>query len=283
MPDRNRRLKNPIFSGCAIALMGLSACTPKLEEKLLDPATDAEINTETAPANDTSANQIENDPERGRSLDRVIREAPSPDEDYAINRATSLLLGPRPDREPPLEDCGSLTTQTDMNLCAQKNYARVEEELSFIYQARQKVLPEAGQTALASAESAWTNFRELDCRFERDKYAGGSIAPLIYNTCLTEHTIDRTDELYEPELAQDSYEYADGILNAHYQTLQGLLTDARLSELTDAQLAWIEYRDRHCAFEARYAQLDIQADQCKARLTEERTRQLQAATEQNSL
>lgn len=278
MPERNWRLKHQVLRGCAIVLISLFACSPAAEK----PYTEVDEPDRALPR-ETSANQIENAPERGGISDEARANSVSSDNDYAINRSSSLIISDREERDPPLENCGSLATQVEMNLCAQKNYARVEEELSTIYQARQKVLPEAGQTALSSAESAWTEYRDLDCSFERDQFAGGSIAPLIYNNCLTERTIERTDELYEPELAQNSYEYADGILNAHYQTLQGVLTEARRRELTDAQLAWIEYRDRHCAFEAKYAQVDIQDNQCKARLTEARTRQLQAAAEQNSL
>lgn len=273
MPQKNRLLKNGILRGFAIAITGLSACTPAVEKRPTEHAN-------MAPADTSSSTQIE-ETDTIEIEDKAAEAALSTRDEYERNRV--LLIGPRPDRNPSLQDCGSLATQAEMNLCAKENYENVEEERDFIYQAWQEVLPDAGQTALSSAESAWSNFRELACSFERDQFAGGSIAPFIYNSCLTARTTARTDELHKPELAQNSYEYADGILNAHYQALQGILSESRRRELTDAQLAWIEYRDRHCAYEARYAQVDIQTDQCKARLTEDRTRQLQAATEQNSL
>ena len=263
------RLNRHLLVSFAIGLIGLSACASATEKKVADPV--------KAPVvSDTSTQSAKTEAEQTKDPASVNFETQR-------DRSKVLLIGPRPDRDPPLQDCGTLTTQRAMSECAQKNYVRVEDERDFIYQAWQDTLPEAGQTALDSAENAWTRFRDLTCGFERDQFAGGSLAPFIYSSCLTGQTIARTDELYEPKLAQDSYEQADGILNAHYQALQGALSDSRRSELTDAQLAWIEYRDRQCEYEAKYAQVDIQAAQCKARLSEQRTDELQDALEQNSL
>ncbi len=268
MPLPLQQLNCQSLIGFAIGFAGLVACAPTAE-KAVDLGNANPAATRVEQSVETEAEQTQNpssayfEPQRDRSK--------------------GLAIGPRVDRNPPLQDCGTLATQLAMNECAQKNYVRVEDERDFIYQAWQGALPEEGKTALEAAENAWRQFRDRTCGFERDQFTGGSIAPFIYSSCLIERTIARTDELYEPELAQNSYEYADGVLNADYQTLQGVLSDSRRSELTDAQLAWIEYRDRQCEYEASYAQIDIQVSQCKARLSEERTGELRAALEQNSL
>lgn len=271
MSWQSPRLNRHILISFAIGI-GMSACAPATEKKAAD-LTKAPVVAETSTQVEQSA---ETEAEQTKDL-------PSANFETQRDRSKVLAIGPRPDRDPPLQDCGSLTTQSAMSGCAQKNYTRVEAERSFIYQALQGALPEDGKTALETAENAWTRFRDLTCGFDRDQFAGGSLAPFIYSSCLTGQTIARTDELYEPELAQDSYERADSILNADYQALQGALSDSRRSELTDAQLAWIEYRDRQCEYEATYAQVDIQASQCKARLSEKRADELRDALEQNSL
>lgn len=259
-------MSHRVLIGFVIAI-GFAACSPAAENKSAPETTDAAETPSSIPSSAVA-------PDSDKLADRFTDERGS---------ASVLAMGPRPDRAPPLQDCGDLANQTAMNNCAQKNYKSVQDEMDFIYQAWLGTLPEDGRTALDSAELAWISFRDRTCTFERDQFAGGSIAPFVYNTCLAEQTIARTDELYEPKLAQNAYEYADGILNANYQALKGTLSEPRRSELTDAQLAWIDYRDRHCAFETSYAQVDIEESQCKARLSEERTRQIQADIEQNSL
>lgn len=260
MPSPHQRLNRQALMGLIVGMVGLAACVPTTKTKA-EPTPD--LAQDLAPDLAPDSASVNYETQR--------------------DRPTGLLIGSRADRVPPLQDCGTLTTQLAMNECAQKNYARVEDERDFIYQAWQKVLSEDGQTTLAAAENAWTQFRDLTCGFERDQFAGGSIAPFIYSGCLTGETIARTDELYKPELTQTAYESADGILNADYQALQAMLSDTRRSELIAAQLAWIEYRDRHCDFEANYGAANIKTDQCKARLSEKRARQIQADIEQNNM
>ena len=198
-------------------------------------------------------------------------------------RGEILMIGPRPDRDPPLRDCGSLQKQQEMNACAYENYQTVDAELNEAYQQMKAALPQDGKQALETAELAWLEFRDLDCGWERSQFEGGSIAPLIYNSCLETRTNIRINELYEPTAGESSYQAADSALNAAYQQLTEVVESPRDEALVDTQLAWIEYRDRHCEFEANYGARAVTADQCKARLSEKRTRQVRAAVEQNSL
>ena len=170
-----------------------------------------------------------------------------------------------------------------MNACAYENYQVVDAELSAASQQIEKALSAEGKQALKATELAWAEFRDLDCEFERSQFEGGSIAPFVYNSCLEAQTNIRIHELYEPVAGGASYQAADSSLNAAYQGLLEAVDGSREAALVDAQLAWIEYRDRHCTFEASYGAIAIEEDQCKARLSEKRTRQIQNGIEQNNL
>jgi uncharacterized protein YecT (DUF1311 family) len=50
--------------------------------------------------------------------------------------------------------------------------------------------------------------------------------------------------------ADQSYEKADQQLNQVYRQLKPKLSPSRQKKLVEAQLAWIEFRDKNCTFEA---------------------------------
>ena len=66
-------------------------------------------------------------------------------------------------------------------------------------------------------------------------------------------------------------------MNDTYQVLKGTLDGADVDLLITAQLAWIDYRDRHCAYEAGGS------DACLAAITAARTQDLQDQLESRSL
>lgn len=256
-------------------LFGLSACVPTTErgdsispsETSKRPTSKPEV-TVAPPADPNPSTQSPESP----SLDNLQK--PS---------SHALLIGPPGEREAALTDCGSLETQSAMNLCAQQNYAQVDADLNEAYRALKALLPDGGEEALSTAEIAWLQFRDLDCAFERSAFTGGSIAPLIYNTCLTERTIARTNELFYPDLPDISYQEADAQLNETYQALTSALNKDRHNDLAEVQIAWIEYRDRNCAFEILYGPNVIEKSQCLARMSANRTAQLQADLAQSRL
>lgn len=51
------------------------------------------------------------------------------------------------------------------------------------------------------------------------------------------------------ECARRAYEQADQRLNQVYRQLTSRLGSAERKELTSAQLAWIQFRDKNCSFE----------------------------------
>ncbi|MER3432720.1 MAG: hypothetical protein C4288_04640 [Leptolyngbya sp. ERB_1_1] len=93
-------------------------------------------------------------------------------------------------------NCRNPQTQFDMNLCASESARTADRQLNLAYQkaiAKFKGTPQENQ--LATAQSAWIKFRDADCAFERDRFKGGSIAPMVYAGCVTRLTQQRTKEL----------------------------------------------------------------------------------------
>ena len=92
-----------------------------------------------------------------------------------------------------------------------------------------------------------------------------------------------TDAITQTDMnscAHQAYETVDAALNQTYQALTEELSTPEQNLLTDAELAWIKYRDKTCELEAApYEGGTIQPlvySQCLSRMTENRTAELQA-------
>ena len=180
------------------------------------------------------------------------------------------------------QDCGQLATQLDMNQCAAENYSISDKALNQVYQEVIQDLDTGAKAQLTTAEERWIVFRDAACKFEANRFEGGSIAPLIQASCMERITDNRIAELRQTVQPESSYADADAQLNEVYQAVQALATDAQGEALTDVQLTWLDYRDAHCEFEAnRPASTDVQA--CLTAITETRVWQLQALQDDWSL
>jgi uncharacterized protein YecT (DUF1311 family) len=183
---------------------------------------------------------------------------------------------PKPVPELPAE-CASPDTQTQMNICAQAEYEQADVQLNNVYQTVLASVSGAQADQLVTAEQAWITYRDQYCDFVQGQYAGGSIQPLVYGNCMTQLTQERTALLAQTAPTQTDLAAADATLNAVYQDLQDLLSPPAQEELTDAQLAWLDYRDAHCAFESG------DMNTCLATVTTLQTQHLQDQVESRSL
>ncbi|MGC1217030.1 MAG: lysozyme inhibitor LprI family protein [Phormidesmis sp.] len=269
-------------------LLGLVACTSvddlpaselsgeETEQAALKPADDNKVSKPQS-----SEDSIETQLEEVIAADSLN----TPGTASQPNTSQPDAIG-QPDEAAPLRlesDCQAATTQVDLNQCAQQEYDIADAQLNRAYRSLKIGLSDSAAQALTTAELAWIAFRDLDCTFVSDQYEGGSIAPLIHSNCLSERTLTRTDEIGKPELPASSYQAADKRLNERYQALLGRLSGSQKQEIADVQLAWIEYRDRNCAFEVLYSTNVIEETQCLARMSETRAAELQAIVEQRSL
>ena len=94
-------------------------------------------------------------------------------------------------------NCGTATTQADLDACAGDAFARADAALNLAYKtvtARLKSQDDA-KTALVAAQKAWIGFRDDECAFEASGSAGGSVHPMIVTQCRTKLTQARTAAL----------------------------------------------------------------------------------------
>lgn len=88
-------------------------------------------------------------------------------------------------------------TQTGMNICAGVAYKAADRKLNEAYGkvvAHLKDSPE-DRKLLQAAQRAWIAFRDAECAFSGNGYAGGSMQPMVVSMCLTDLTETRTKQL----------------------------------------------------------------------------------------
>ena len=95
-------------------------------------------------------------------------------------------------------DCGDAMTQAEMNACSYAEYQSADAALNAEWTIARDVAKRRDLFAeLLKAQRAWLAFRDAHCEAVAAQYAGGSIRPLIHNSCLTELTETRTTQLRE--------------------------------------------------------------------------------------
>ncbi|MDB9529188.1 lysozyme inhibitor LprI family protein [Oscillatoria sp. CS-180] len=248
-----------------LCLGAIAAC-----QQTTDTAEQPGVSPEPVPEQTTPP-----EPSAAQSPEEIPEETTSP---TASESTTTGQAAPEPEPVPPLPaECSEPQTQALMNQCAKAEYDQADVQLNNAYQAVKASLSEQKEDQLIAAERAWIAYRDAYCEFVQSQFEGGSIQPTIYYSCMERLTSDRTAELQQNKGAAISYEAADEELNAVYQELQTYLDAADQDQLTDAQLAWIDYRNAHCAFESG----DDSA--CLAQVTATRVEQLQEQVESRSL
>jgi len=98
-------------------------------------------------------------------------------------------------RKKKSDPCANPVTQFEMNQCAGKAYRAADETMNQVYRKLVAMLDEDEKAKLKEAQVAWLKYRDTNCEFVGDQYAGGSIRPLIEATCLADMTKGRTTEL----------------------------------------------------------------------------------------
>ncbi|WP_018688283.1 lysozyme inhibitor LprI family protein [Ahrensia kielensis] len=107
-------------------------------------------------------------------------------------------------------DCDNAETQFDMNHCSGLEFKEADNALNeawstvraavkSIDESNKEFAPDEPSAAdnLLKAQRAWIDYRDGQCAAEAAQYAGGSIQPLIRNTCLAGMTKKRTGELQQ--------------------------------------------------------------------------------------
>lgn len=97
----------------------------------------------------------------------------------------------------PAPNCADRETQLELNVCSFRDYLRADMELNRTWAAVTKKVSGKGAAfgLLREGQRAWLTYRDKQCAVWGKWYEGGSIAPLIINSCLTDITRFRTKEL----------------------------------------------------------------------------------------
>jgi uncharacterized protein YecT (DUF1311 family) len=123
---------------------------------------------------------------------------------FSVIGLSAAIIGSAVARDPKLDSKYSKTykicmntgdaaqgVQPAMNSCAADEYNRQDRRLNVIYGNAIAKKSGKGKTALRLSQRKWIITRDKICATEEKKYEGGSIAPLIYFTCMTDETIMR--------------------------------------------------------------------------------------------
>lgn len=108
---------------------------------------------------------------------------------------SGLLLSQSATAQSP--NCRNPQTQTEMNICAGRDYQNADRKLNQVYRQLLPKLQGTRRQKLISAQQAWIRFRDASCTFERTQAEGGTMEPMLYSGCLTKLTEVRTKELSE--------------------------------------------------------------------------------------
>jgi uncharacterized protein YecT (DUF1311 family) len=93
-------------------------------------------------------------------------------------------------------DCSTATTQIEMNVCASARWQHADAELNRLWKIVKPAADARGTgEALLQEQRAWLARRDAACEAERASHGGGSIAPLMYFSCMEEMTLARNAQL----------------------------------------------------------------------------------------
>jgi uncharacterized protein YecT (DUF1311 family) len=90
---------------------------------------------------------------------------------------------------------GVAQTQTELNQQSYAEYQKADAQLNAVYKGLMAKISDAGKARLREAQISWLRFRDQECAFEAMGTEGGSIHPLIVNSCLGRLTLARIKDL----------------------------------------------------------------------------------------
>jgi uncharacterized protein YecT (DUF1311 family) len=91
--------------------------------------------------------------------------------------------------------CQASASNAEITSCFISASKTADERLNKVYGRIREVLSADEQRDLRAAQRLWLKFRDANCQAERNLYAGGSAAPMIYAACMEADTRQRTSDL----------------------------------------------------------------------------------------
>jgi len=91
-------------------------------------------------------------------------------------------------------ECAGIT-QADMNICQQTAFTQADKALNIAYQRLRQRVTQDQLRLLKTAETAWLQYRDVECQFESANSEGGSMHGMEVSACVTNLTKRRTADL----------------------------------------------------------------------------------------
>ncbi|MBZ9861554.1 MULTISPECIES: lysozyme inhibitor LprI family protein [unclassified Mesorhizobium] len=92
-------------------------------------------------------------------------------------------------------DCAAAKTQADLATCTAANAASADAGLNAVYKELAGRLAPTDLKRLREAQRAWIPFRDKECAFRTQPYAGGSVYATLVETCRQDLTKARLAQL----------------------------------------------------------------------------------------
>src|SRR5471032_1484707 len=118
--------------------------------------------------------------------------------------ATILLVAAPAHPQPRKDiDCRSRTLDAiDLAWCGRFEFDAADAALDTLYQEMMKKYDASNQALLKAAQESWTAFRDAECAYETNGYAG-NYGALVYDQCRTAKTRERLAVLNRQLHCQD--------------------------------------------------------------------------------
>ena len=95
-----------------------------------------------------------------------------------------------------LLNCEEAITQVEMNMCSAQDLETSEKALKSVYdQALDSFDDEEELQEFEAVQKSWVDYRDEHCDIAADQYAGGTIMPLIYSSCMKKLADERSDHI----------------------------------------------------------------------------------------
>jgi uncharacterized protein YecT (DUF1311 family) len=93
------------------------------------------------------------------------------------------------------QDCDHSPNQREWNICTANEAATLDRRLNQLVTEISSGVDSTRSVQLKSVQKKWETFRDTDCEWRADAFAGGSIQPAVYSQCVIALTKARIAEL----------------------------------------------------------------------------------------
>ena len=98
--------------------------------------------------------------------------------------------------EPDSINCEDPQTQLEMNICSLRDYEASDKKLNEIFKEIAASIDAKSKPLLIQAQRNWIIVRDSHCKIYEHFYQGGSMMPMMINSCKKELTDNRIRELH---------------------------------------------------------------------------------------